>query len=320
MSARAHRATKRRRGILLVAMCCLLGLLPSASAAMLAPEARQSQTRLLPVTLYFRYGGSATLGREQRSVAVPAGASPELTVVAALVEGPGSLWPHLSPLFPPGTQALSAVAEGGTLFITFNEALMSAYPDEALIMSTEYRLGEGRLRRQLAMAALANTLTESGRYRAVQVLVRGESYVSSSMRLSLRYYLEDSDALPDPLTRQEQYIQSPRSAVDTLMCAWESGDWSQGYPLLISGSAALPSEHELLGLVQAAPLLSSYGLTPGTVSLDGSSAVVSVSYHYVRSNGSEQSVTALPLRLQLVDGVFRVPYEALRTLMELNDD
>ncbi len=287
---------------------------------MVSPYAQQAQTRLLPVTLYFRYGSSQSLGREQRSIAVPAGASPELMVVNALVEGPGTLWPHLSPLFPPGTQALSAVAEGSTLFVTFNETLMAAYPDEALIMNADYREGEGRLRRQLAMAALVNTLTETGRLRAVQVLVRGESYISTSMRLSQRYYLEDSDALPPPLTRQDQYIQSPRSAAESLMQAWQSGDWSQAYPLLISGSAALPSQHELLTQVQAAPVLADYSLTAGSVSLDGQSAVVSVSYDFTRANGSAQTVTALPLRLQLVDGVFRVPYEALVALMELPHD
>lgn len=315
-----RRRAALRQGLRLVALCCLLGLCLPAGAGMLGPQAQQAQTRPLPVTLYFRFGSSRTLGREQRSLAVPSGAAPDLMIVAALLEGPGPLWPHLTPLFPPGTQALSAVAQDDTLFITFNEALMGAYPDEALIMNADYRGGEGRLRRQLAMAALVNTLTEAGRCRAVQVLVRGESYVSASMRLSMRYYLEDSDALPDPLTRQEQYIQSPRSAAEGIMRAWESGDWSQAYPLLISGSSTLPSQPELLSLVQAAPILGSYGLTAGTVSLDGESAVVSVSYDCLRADGARRTVTALPLRLRLVDGVYRVPYEALRALMELDDE
>ncbi|MHC1785952.1 MAG: GerMN domain-containing protein [Christensenellales bacterium] len=287
---------------------------------MLSPYPRQAETRSLPVTLYFRYGSSASLGREQRLLAVPANGSYELALVQALVEGPGSLSVHLSPLFPPGTQALSAVSEGGTLFVTFNETLMGQYPDEALLTNQVYRAGEGRLRRRLAMAALVNTLTETGLFRAVQVLVRGETYVASSMRLSMRYYLEDSDLLPDPLVRQESCIQSPRSAVQTLMEAWQTADWSACYPLLISGTSPLPSQHELSSLAQAAPKLLDYQLTAGTVSLDGASAIVCVSCTILRANGSTQVIEALPLHLLMKDGIYRIPYEGLQGLMELEDE
>ena len=251
-------------------LCCLfLWRIPIYSIAevipppqMLSPNDQVTEQRKLPLTLYFRYRSSALLGRELRIIPVPASGPYELSVVRALLDGPGSLYPHLSPLFPPGTQALSAVAEGGTLFITFSESIMGHYPDEPLIMTPEYSRNEGALRRHVAMAGLVNTLTELGRYSSVQVLVRGETYIASSMRLSMRYYLEDSDALPDPLVRQEISIQGPKSAADTLLSAWQSNNWDSCYPLLISGTQVLPSEHDLYELLRQASTLLAYSTTP----------------------------------------------------------
>lgn len=312
----------------LLFLCCLCLLqIPVLSAApaimpaqMLSPNDQEAQMRKLPLTLYFRYRSSALLGRELRVLSVPGSGPYELSVVRALLDGPGSLSPHLSPLFPPGTQALSAVAEGGTLFVTFNETIMGHYPDEPLIMTPDYSRGEGALRRRIAMAGLVNTLTELGRYRAVQVLVRGETYIATSMRLSMRYYLQDSDDLPDPLVRQETYIQSPRSAAQTLLSAWQGGNWAGCYPLLISGVQTLPSEHELIQIVRQAPGVLDYALSAGTVALDGQSAVVCVDYTLRRANGSTQTINAFPMKVLLVDGIYRIPYESLRQLLELPDE
>lgn len=318
---------KMVKACLLICCCLCLWQAPASSAAltitpqqMLSPNDQAAQVRKLPLTLYFRYRSSALLGRELRSIPVPLSGPYELSIVRALLDGPGSLFPHLSPLFPPGAQALSAVAEGETLFITFNESIMGHYPDEPLIMTPDYRQGEGTLRRRVAMAGLVNTLTELGRYRAVQVLVRGETYVAASMRLSMRYYLQDSDSLPDPLVRQEAYTQSPQTAAQALLSAWQSNNWTSCYPLLISGTQTLPSEHELIQAVRQAPIVLDYALTAGTVALDGQSAIVCVDYTLRRSNGSTQAIKALPLNVLLIDGIYRIPYESMRRLLELPNE
>lgn len=57
---------------------------------------------------------------------------------------------------------------------------------------------------------LCATLTESGEYRAVQVLVRAESNVGSSMRLRESYFLADSELPCDALTREETYLPHAR--------------------------------------------------------------------------------------------------------------
>lgn len=306
-------------------MLCVL-LLPQALRAesispesMISAQVRDEQPLKLTAALYFRYRSTAYLAREIRELSVSRTVSDELALINALLEGPGSLSPHLSPLFPSGTQALNAVSEGETLFITFNEQLLGRYSDEAVIFSTDYSQGEGRLRRRLAMASLANTLTESGIYSRIQVLVRQENYVSSSMRLSMRYYLLEDDSLPAPLIRQEEYILTPRACADIFLTGWKDGNFASGLRM-VRGSdsrtpASIPSEYELRQMLEQAPRLSDFMVTSGITALDGQSAVVMVSLHLLQEDGSEHLVENRPLRLVLREGVYTIPYEAFESLL-----
>lgn len=300
--------------------CCLWLCLPQATAAMLSADMQPTDRLRQTVTLYFRYLETDLLAREQREISYSRSQLPAMAIAAALIEGPGSLSPWLNPLFPPGTQVLSAMSEDDRLFLTFNEALMGRYSDEALVQNAEYRQGEGLLRRRLAMASLVNSLTESGLYSSVQVLVRGETYVASSMRLSQRYYLEDSNELPPPLHRQEGYVLSPRSATNLFMAAWLSDNWQPGLKLVRSHipGEAIPAEHELLQLVARAPRLLSYDISPGIVAMDGQSAVVCLNYSVLLPNGQERHKECLPLSLQLKDGLYTIPYDAMLRLLALN--
>lgn len=314
---------RRGKSAALVFLClCLLGGTALASQPLLGAQEREAELLSQPVTRYFRYLDSALLAREQRELIYPRTGSLEMAIIAALIDGPGTLSPALSPLFPPGCQVLNVLREEGRLFVTFNEALMGRYSDEALISSADYRQGEGLLRRRLAMASLVNSLTESGQYSSVQVLVRGETYIATSMRLSQRYYLEDSDALPPPLSRQESYVLSPQSAAGILMAAWQSMNWRPGLRLLEAGNDAgaqpLPSEHELLRIVDGAPKLLHYSVSPGIVALDGQSAVVSLSYRLRYPDGREAEHSDMPLKLLQRHGLYSVPYAAFLRLLEIS--
>lgn len=291
-----------------------------APDTMLSAQAQADQPLKLSATLYFRYRSTGYLAREMRELSVSRTMSDELALVNALLEGPGSLSPHLSPLFPNGTQAISAAVDGETLFITFNEQLLGKYSDEAVILNADYSQGEGALRRHLAMASLVNTLTESGLYSKVQVLVRQENYVSSSMRLTNRYYLMDDDSLPAPLHRQENYILTPRASAEIFLSGWQSADYAAGLRM-VRGSeartaAAIPSEYELRQMMEEAPNLVSFFVTPGSISLDGQSAVVMLSLVYIGNDGIERQVEHKPLRLILREGIYAIPYESFESILE----
>lgn len=293
-------------------LAVLLMSSPAPAGALLGPLPPQdAQERA--ATLYFRCGSSQWLEREQRLISVRHNESYEKALVQALIDGPKAA--RLSALFPRGTQLLSVIAEGRQLFVTFNEGLMAAYPDEAALINTPgYRAGEGRLRRQLAMAALANTLTESGEYARVQVLVRAETTLTGSLRLSSRYYLEEADTLPDPLARQEALIMQPGFAAEQVMAPWKAREWALLRERLAPGDTA--AQNALGPALEASPYLIEYTLTPGVPSPDGSYAVVCATLRYQARGGAEKSLENWPLRLHRAGGCWQLPWTAFRALLE----
>ena len=325
MIRRQYAVHSRQAAFFLLLLVVLLPVLGVGEQAippqqMVGPQAQAAETVTLPATLYFRYRTTGYLAREMRQISVPRPVSWEMAVIKALLDGPGSLSPHLNPLFPPGTQVLSVAANGDMLFVTFNERLLSRYPDEAVVLNQEYSQGEGHLRRRLAMAGLVNTLTEDGRYARVQVLVRHETNITASMRLSNSYYLLDSEGLPDTLSRSEGYVLTPQTATGLLLDSWKKAQWTPALSIIKPGegqeAASMPTEHELRVQLEQAPRLADYFVSPGTVALDGQSAMVVISLRIVRDNGTEQVLENLPLRLLLREGIYAIPQDALQRLLE----
>ncbi len=283
---------------------------PESPPALLSYRSAEESQTPFPAVLYFRYGDTGLLGQEERTLTISRTGSFAQALVQALVEGPDPLSPHFSPPFPPGTEVLSVQEEGQLLFVTFNEAVAGRYPDESALLLTldEYRRAEGSLRRKLAMSGLVNTLTENTSCGAVQVLVRAETYITTSMRLSGRYYLEDSDLLPDPLVRDEPAIMTPAAASALVLDAW-AGRGMEAAAALLDPPAAPPDApfvEAASAAPQQAPALAAYVLSPGTVSPDGQSAIVCVDYQTVGASGETVETRTYPLKLRRSEGVWFV--------------
>ncbi|NLC32729.1 MAG: GerMN domain-containing protein [Clostridiales bacterium] len=290
-------------------------------ASMLDAKLQEDQPSNISVPLYFRYKNTAYLAREMRDINIARTMTVHLALINALLSGPGSLSPQLSPLFPSGTQALSVVAEDETLFITFNDKILSRYSDEALIFNAEYSQGEGKIRRQLAMASIINTITENSPFTKVQVLVRQENYVSTSMRLSARYYLLDEDSLPPPLTRQEEYILTPQVSARIFLEGWQNREFTSSLRIVRSSTdqstSDLPTEFDLRQSFEQAPLLEEFNITPGVVSIDGQSAVLSISLKILTDEGEERFIQNRPLHLVMREGIFTIPLETFEQLLRI---
>lgn len=272
-------------------------------------------------TLYFRYEDSDMLRAETRVITVSPNETRERALAEALLGGPASAGAGMTALFPKGTQVLSTQGQGDTLFITFNEALYDHYSDEPASLSGDKVRHEAALRRNLAMAALTASLTESGEYAYVQVLVRPESAVGQSMRLRRRYYLEDSDLPCDVLTRREAYLPTPANAARKLMEAWQARDWAGLYRFIASRDAAgstPPAQHEAAALLGQSSVVTRYALTGGSVSPDGRTAVVCVDVTLRAQDGQEREKLAWPLALLCEGGQWKASMKAVRRLMELD--
>ncbi len=317
-----HRAPTICAACLAAWLALLSPLTAMASAPPISylPERRENAESI--ATLYFRFRDSALLVQEERVVTAPRTGAVELSVIQELINGPSALSPYLHPLFPPGAEALSVHLESSTLYVTFNEALMAPYADETplLLASSAYREGEGALRRRLAMASLANTLTETGRYRQVQVLVRAETSITASMRLNASYYLEDSRQILPPLTRNEGCIMTPERAAGMLLDAWQKEDWATLHRMVTGsetrGTARKPSENEVFTAFSQAPQLLDYAVTPGTVSPDGQSAVVCADLELRSPGGYVRSIAAYPLKLLRQEGIWQSGFDTLLRMAE----
>ncbi len=284
----------------------LMMLLSACALAQQVPSYRPNATAQRQAVLYFRFYRTPYLGREERTIVYDPATSFEKALAQALVAGPSSVYPHLKPLFPEGTRVLAAQGQGSVLFVTFNENLMHAYPDESNPFMAGYREGEGLMRRELAMAALSLAVTENTDYAYVQPLVMGNVSTATSLRLSERYYLREGSALPAPLTRAEDKALTPISAAGLLFSAWEKQSVADMRAYMTGEAAAL----------EKLPVLSSFTLSGGSVSMDGQSAMVLATVSLEIAGGHAYGIALWPLRLKMVQGVWLVDAASFGAMME----
>lgn len=284
------------------------------SAISALPE--DSAATTFVATLYFRHGDSGMLRQETREMSMLPNESREMALVRALLSG--SREAGGSALFPEKTEVLSIQTQGNTVFVTFNEALYGRYGDESGALTGAAR-AEAVLRRNLAMAALSATLTESGEYHRVQVLARAESNVSGSMRLKNSYFLLDDDMAAEPLTRQEAYLPTPENIARLVLSAWSQRAWSD-LRELVSAYEQRPAFEDAAAQYALSPALVAYDVSAGTVSPDGQRAVVCVSMTLRGQDGMEESIENWPLQLVREHGTWAVSHGAVIKMMQLGNE
>lgn len=304
---------------MLFAICLLLSgcaqkpqALPAAvQTATPAPQFEErAADDTLSVRLYFRYQDSAFLAAEERTLSLPRSEASEIAVVQALIAGPGAGSVHLSPLFPPDVRILSAVEKEGTLFLTFNDALLGRYPGEN--GGTEQ--SEFTLRRRLLMASLCNTLTECGFCSRVQVLVNRNADAITSLRLPASFFRDTDDETPlGPMYRDESVLLTPYNTAHLLLDSWLRRNNGEIYPLL--AAAGRPGQSTAFDRMTLSPTLTSFALSPGVISPDGREAVFCADL-MLYIDGQDVFIPAYPLRLTLENGLWRMPYPHLTALFD----
>lgn len=283
-------------------------LLIDADTAALTPDA-------VNATLYFRYRDTQYLAAEERLVSVQRNETEEKALVQALIDGPAATSSSLSPLFPPGTEVLAVNSQEGTLFITFSEALLGRYADEPADASQEPWKTEGPLRRRLCMDALTATLTEAGLCARVQVLVYRSGAQANSMRLQAGFFDRgpDETILP-PMTRSENALLTPHNMAAAILQAWMRQDWPALYSWVSLDTR--PGEQTAISAFATARVLTGFQVSAGTVSPDGQRAALCMDLS-VRSAGDDEEIVGYPLILVRESGLWRVSYEQLAELMQV---
>ncbi len=284
------------------------------AAALISADTEGLAPGTLLAALYFRYGATAYLAPQVRLISVQRDETPERALVQALLEGPSGAAGLLTALFPPETQVLATASQGDTLFITFNDAFMGRYADESGELSAAAQ-AEGKLRRQLCLDSLSATLTEAGLCARVQVLVYRGASQGTSMRLPAGFLDQSgNETLLDPLTRNEETLLTPHNTARVILEAWMNQDWAALYDFTARGEDR-PREQAAYDAYADGGTLVGFSLSPGTVALDGQTAVVGAGLTLLGEAG-DSPVPGYPLRLIREDGLWKMKYEDLIRMMD----
>lgn len=289
---------------------------PGTDPALPAANAPAEQDSLETAALYFRYLSEPFLAQETRLITHSPSRPYELTLLTALLAGPGSHSTDLTSLFPAGTQVLSTVTQGRTLFVTLSREILSGYPDDASVTPEEQKL-----RRQLCMQSIVATITENCDIDYVQILVEQTGSATGSLRLQQSYFLEDplSTELVGPMTRDDSLLLTPGRTMELMCELWRSRDWQRLYQYIAlrdpSTGVERVSYRDFVTAMENLPLLSGYALTGGSVTLDGQQATYTLDATTLE-NGRETSHSGCILRLCRESGLWRATLAQLTGWLE----
>ncbi len=236
-----------------------------------SPVAEEEQTQRQTYVLWFRFGQEPYLAAEKREMAVSPTEETELALAQALVNGPSAQSMELKGLFPPGTRVISVLRQGRTLFVTLSRQLLSRYVDEPTEAGKDaYWAQELPLRRQLAMQALAATLTENCAVDTVVVLVEPRGSATESLRLRQSYYRTGGGEEPAaPLQRDDALLLTPHTVMDLICQLWQERDWVRLYRYAAAQDAwtgeTLPEYEEFVRRMDALSQLVDYEVSAGSV-------------------------------------------------------
>lgn len=250
-------------------------------------------------TLWFRYSTEPFLAPESRVLSLSPTAPYELTLLQALISGPGT--PGLAGVFPPGTQVIATHREGRLLFVTLSRQILNSYADEPANwqQSAQWQT-EAPLRRRLAMQSIVATVTENCDVDQVVILVDQGMQITDSMRLRESYYLgtADASALAAPLTRDERLLLTPANTLAVILDLWRARDW-QRLGLYVAES----DQTAFFQAAESLPHLMDYEISPGSITPEGQ-AVFTLQATLAES-GSPMPLTGV-IRLHREGGLWRI--------------
>ena len=280
----------------------------------IAPEDLDSRET---ATLYFRYLSEPYLAPETRIITHSPSKPYELSLLTELLSGPGTHAADLTSLFPTGTQVLSTVTQGRTLFVTLSQEIMSGYADDKNVSQQEQQL-----RRLLCMQSLVATITENCDIDQVQILVEQTDNTSGSLRLQERYFLIDplSTSLVGPMTRDDALLLNPGNTAEVICRLWLSRDWQRLYQYIalrdpVTG-VERSSYRDFVTAMENLPLLCDYALSGGSVTAGGDQATYSLSAATLQYNRETRHEGRI-LRLCRESGIWRVTVKQLTGWLEV---
>jgi hypothetical protein len=285
---------------------------PGLDEALPSAAASDGNTTEIKAMLYFRYLDEPMLAGESRTLTVRRDQRPEQAIIEALLDGPSAANADLRRIIPEDTQVAGISDRGQVLFVTFNTGFLNDGIPDDWASSDDWK-EEAPLLRKLITQSIAASITESYPYTGVQILVYDENEVQTSLRLDNAYYLDGSEGLSEPVTRDEALLLTPQTTVKTILSAWSQKDFERMYKYLANGDK--PAYSAFVDALDPAPLVDVFTLGGGSVYPDGQTAVVTAYLRLIRQ-GEDDEVISYPLQLIRENDLWQMEYSRLEALIQ----
>ena len=183
--------------------------------------------RDVDVTLYFRLADEPALVPVQRTVTVRANEYVEAAVIRQLIAGPAALYGDLEPVLPSSTRLLETSREGGILYVTLSNDILSS-------ANTSAAREEAELASRLAVYAVVNSLCALGGANRVQIMVDMDGTGEGTRVPPFSLGFTSSDASSqwlEPMGMEKSVIITPKMLVELALGHIARGEYAQAYPL-----------------------------------------------------------------------------------------
>ena len=217
----------------------------------------------------------------------------------------------LAAALPEGTQVGEVYSENEVLYVTLSEAFIQTPAAWANLDAQALAH-----RKQLALYAVVNTLTHSDEYQQVQILITSDIRTRGARPTRGQVgFTEQADALLEPLSRNNELVFTPDTAVQILF----EGALEQNATRMrrmLAGGENRPSEQEIQNqFKQSNAVLQRYVVTQTVISADGQSATVYVDVALEGQDGRTVQKFNQPVEVRQESGIWRVEGGSIGNLL-----
>jgi len=303
---------------------CMSDLNPNKTADEENPILAGDKTEQKPVScmVYFSYAEKNYLVGQQHLVSVPESTRAEEVFLQELILGPNTTSTALLPVINPNTRVVEVSDNNGVLFVTLSSHFLSPLSG---VSENWQESGKGSdlvmQQRRLALYAIVNTLTQTGKYSKVQLYIdyddsdKGERPTRGEMGFAG----ENSDKLLEPIGRNAQAILQPDTAVMLFLQSFAEKNWDESSKYVASetqngGQETLSNEFSLLDLT-----LADYEITSMTISYDGQSAIVTIDYFIRAKDGVEYQNSNVSLKIERIDDIWKIAHVSANQFLNVTN-
>ncbi len=257
----------------------------------------------LVMPLYFRYYNEPMLMRYPLNVEITTHEHPEYYAISALLTDSFGQRPELTYCFKGETKLVSASSDGEYLYVTLSEGFYSdtkGANDE-----------ETRINRRMALYSIVNTVCEMGNYSYVQFYIEKNTTALRPDAYEVGLAGTQADSAPlGPLSRDTKLLLTPSTVAKRGLEYYSAHQWDKLY--LYLGDDNVPLLEEMTQKFDYLNIIMSEFTVEDnyTVSEDGKTAMVQVSFRLRRQNASYE-VLSVPLRLVYKGRSWLISYESL---------